>query len=1302
MRRTLVLLLAAHLALWPTLTPGAKPAGGKAVEGAVKLPPLPPSTFGLQTPMGNLPAASYLPPAAVPRQPWAVPASGQVQPLRIPSSPDLPVPVWSGGVSLPPPAMVLSAPTSRSGPAGPGPASPAWHATSPDQARPSAATDPTWEQTCRTVLDAVPALQAGPARFVRLAIPDPSEPLRAVQLENTIADDDPPADLVDPAPLPVFPKLDHLRLARALCDQCDMLLRAGKHAEAAKIAAELLADKTLGETRYGDAARYCLGYVHFLEHDYRAAGQMLSRLAPFGQSFGVHARYLLARIDHLARQRPEAAAQYGELAAEFQRRKKIAEETLKRPQGLRARDRAPLEAMAKGPAPDYLARAAFYAALLALEDGRYSAATDGFTAVIKQHPHGPLADEAQLRLGICHAKQRNLAEAAKALQLLQNHPSLADRATWWLARVHAGAAGSGNPAAYDDAMTSALELFARAADRAAQLGKTSPHAVLRRGEILLDLAEAQQTMKQYKDAAATYEKVVAENSDPDRAEEALERLATVLHLDGRYAASDAACRRFEKAYPASTLTPSVWFRAGENSRLAATAGEKRPARAEADRLLKEAITRYRRVLQTYPDFILINQARFGLGQAHYHLGQHAEALAVLSGIPASDRVGELSIVSCLIADCLIRMLPGETNDALQAADLIDRAEQAAKLLEGATAVQENTGGKPANPAAAAQSLLKLGYCYQRIGLLMADPAEKKKFLAQARAAYDRLNQQVGRTGGELQAVAAFERAKCIALAGDAQAAAGELNRFQTEPLAASPTAPPALIRAASLLRWLNRPADALKTIAACRDKHEAAIAADPQRKRWSPVMQCEHALALKEAGKYAEARTVLEGIVKQFPGRPQAAEAAWRLGQCRREELMAAWAAGREALARAGNKADQVAAANKAIDETLAELHAAAESLSAEAAKRAKAGPADETCLRMFYEAAWCRRALADVEIDAALARAQPAGAPGKPSPSSSSKHKPTGGATMLCRSVSLDAVPLQPAESAARQAYTALIAAAPDAPLAARARLELAEMLLCRQDDDAAVQLLAAALRADPPVELSDRIRVRLAGCLLAKNQVKAAIGVAQVVAKNPASSFIVEGRGLTGEGYYRQQEWAKAISYLTPFRDQQSHANVPEISDRALLRLGQALTEARKWEEAKRILEGFATRFPQSPWIYEARYGLGRILQHQNQLEQAIQQYTEVTRGTAGQVAAAAQLQIGLCRLAQKRFTDATRDLAFVPLTYSYPEQNATALCEAGQAYLEMQQPAEAVKLWEQVIKEFGSSPWAAVARERLATLR
>jgi len=1085
--------------------------------------------------------------------------------------------------------------------------------------------------------------------------------------------------------------------ARARCDQCEMLIQAGRLKEAADLARPLTADSAAAKSRYRPLALYYLGYTSFALKDYAAAGRALSQLAPFKDEFGVHARYLLARTHHLSDERGEAAQQYKALLADYDAQRKAAAAALKDPAALKPPELAAMTALVQGPPPDYVLRASFYTAMLVMEERKFPEALERFTALVKQYPSWPLVPEAQLRRGYCLIQTKTYAAAIETLQPLCENPALADQALWWLARAQVAMADPANAAAYEQTVRTAAETLRRAAERAREMGRNDPDARVRRGDILLELGDMLQTARQPKEAVAIYQQILSEiaNADrpgADRAEEALQRLATALHLAGQYRESEETCQRFISKYPKSTLLPAAYFRSAENAYQMATASaaaagsEGRSRRDAADRSFTEAIQRYELLLKQYPDFPPANLARQGLGIAHYRLGHIAEAVAAFSAIPDGERTGELAPVSYLLADCRIRQFPPETDDALEAARLIDKAEEAAKLLENFIAAA------PKSPQAP-DAMIKLGHCYQRIAAVLANPGERQAVLLKARQTYDQLTKQFPQHA--LQPSAVFERAKCQALMGTYAEAVDSLLRFQNEPLRSSAVAPLAIIRLSSLLRAAGRTPEAAKILEDCRAQHEAALLKDPARKDWVAMLQYEHALALKDAGKRPEAMALFEAIAKQFAGRPEAVNAAWRALQCRREELAAqGQAVGRGARPQPGS--EEQTPYQRKYAEGMAALRHVTEALQSQVAEVAKKNKGAEPHLRMLYELAWCNRVLAEGEIEAARQKLQREAM--ETLRRRAAKEAPAGQAPAPVRPPEVPAgdVPPQPAEKMARAHYLALVAAAPESPLAVQARFELAEMYARHENPEAALELLAEALTNNPTPQLAAAIRLRMAVCFLARKDPKGAIAHAQAAA---AGGLMGDARYLTGEAYVQREDWPKAIETLTPFMTQESLRSTPDITERALLRLGYAYAQTGQWGPSAQVLQTIVDRFPRSPWADEARYGLASALRGQKQFDAAIAAYKEVTRHTASETAAKAQIQIGLCHLEQKRYQEAAQAFLMVTYTYDYPDWHGAAWCEAARAYVALNQPAQAVKLWQRVVKEQPSSRWAVVARQYLA---
>src|SRR5262249_54986154 len=174
------------------------------------------------------------------------------------------------------------------------------------------------------------------------------------------------------------------------------------------------------------------------------------------------------------------------------------------------------------------------------------------------------------------------------------------------------------------------------------------------------------------------------------------------------------------------------------------------------------------------------------------------------------------------------------------------------------------------------------------------------------------------------------------------------------------------------------------------------------------------------------------------------------------------------------------------------------------------------------------------------------------------------------------------------------------------------------------------------------------------------------QLVADNAKSPLAAQGTVYTGEAFLNLKEWDSAVKYLAKFRDHQPFQNLPGVTDRGLLRLGHAYAQNQKWAESRQAHEIVWSRFPNSPWVNEARYGAGWAMQNQKQHDQAVALYEQVVANTVQEVAAKAQLQIGLCRRDQKKNPEAVAALLVVPYCYDYPEWSGAALFEAHRVFL------------------------------------
>lgn len=1090
--------------------------------------------------------------------------------------------------------------------------------------------------------------------------------------------------------------------ARARCDQAEMLLRNLKTKEAQATVEPFLKGTPLTKSRYRGLGLYYHGFASFLLGDFNTAGRSLNLLTPFADPiFGTHARYLLARTHHQADEQTEARGQYEAVVADYQKHKQSAVESLKQPDRFKndPDELARLQGLVKDPAPDYVARSTFYLAVLQYEAGKFGDALARFETFAQQYPGSPLIVEAQLRAGFCQVQTKDFAKAIQTLQpLVDKEPRLADQALLWLGKAQAGTADPTKPDQAKQVLATAINTLKTASDRAGQT-QNDPEAKVRRAEILLEMADAQQLAGMHKEAAAVYEQVLNEKGLSARDEEVLERRIAALHLAGDYANSDQNCQRFMQTYPKSTLLPAVGFRYAENAYFASLAAEKNPdvnVRAkEVARLNDEAAKRYQTVIEKFPEFPHVSLARYGLAQMLHRKGDYEKCRDVLETIPGPDRNGSLAETPYLLADCQIRIAaPLKADDAIAAGKLEETLQAAVEQLE------TFVGGDAKAPLVP-DALIKLGHCYQRLAGVRAQPPEKAKAITSARASYERLLQQFANHPLAPQAI--FERAKCIALAGDKNGAMNELRRFGADPLKNTPPAPMAFLQLASLLREVNQLDNAVKVLADCRQQYEAALAKDPERAGWATLIAYHHGVALREWGKFAEARTVFDQVVKQGGNRPEALDAVVRLGQCLHQEGTLKIDTARKRLATPNLKPEEITEANKALEDGYKTIRDGVAYFEAQVEPLKKRMAPAESVARVHYETAWGYRTLAEPEVNAVRTKMQQDLL--KKTQEEAVKKDPgyRPPAIVALPDVPMAQVPLQPSEQKARAHYQALIAIA-DVPLAIDGRLELSELMVQRDDFNGAIALLNQALDKEPAPELTAKLRLRLGACLAAKKDPKGALAQFDNIvgnAKNPPA-LIQQAHYRAGEVLIDMGDFPKAAARLALFRDQGPYQNVPGVSDRALLRLGHAYAMMGQWDPSRQAMEILMQRFGNSPWIHEARYGMGWALQNQKQFDPAINIYSQVVNGTASEIGAKAQLQIGLCRLEQKQLPAATAALLTVPFTYDYPELSAVALVEAARAYTELKEKGQAEKLLLRVIKDHPQSKWAAVAKERLDALK
>lgn len=1091
--------------------------------------------------------------------------------------------------------------------------------------------------------------------------------------------------------------------ARARCDQAEMEIRVGRNKEAKATAETFAKGDWHSKTKSAKLGLYYHGYASFQNGDYLVAGQSLTRLNPFDDPhFGLHARYLLGRVFHITDQKSEAGQYYDAVISGYEKAKTDATEALKKPEQFKNNpaEKIRLENLLRNPIPDYVAASMFQSASLNYENGKYGDALNKFVQFAKDFPKSELIPEVQLRIGFCQVQTKQFTEGLATLQPLQDkNPKLADQIQFWIGKAQAGIASQiVDPAKANDRLNglkNAVTTLRAAADKANQLVNSDPDAKARRGEMLLEIADTLQLAGNPKEAIQPLEWAINDKCLPARMEELSQRLIVAAHLAGDYSRADQLVQQFLANFPESALRVPVMFRYAENAYFTALMAEKKQdfPRAELPKLYDEAAKRYQAVIEKGGEFERLNLAKYGLAMCHFKKGDYDKARTLLEQIPNADRVNELAPTPYLLADCLLRQTPPTVTGAAETRKVLELLDAAIGNLDSFIS---------ANPKAAEipDAMLKLGTSQYRNGSLLAVPQERSTLLQNSRQTFEKLMQQFPKE--PQAALAKLERAKVMNLQGDKGGAINELRQFTQDPWQNSPAAPFGLTLLATLLREQNKADEAATLLNNARQKHEPTLTKDPER---IGLLRYHHGVCLHEAGKFAEARGVLESVNQVVQNRPINAEASLRAGQCRIAEGRKLIETARQQLASAGGKQDQINAANAVLQQGHTALNESIGSLERRAEELRERLPTNDARERMYYEAAWAARLLAEYEIGNAKLKIQQDRQ--RPLQDEANRKAPPGtkAPTVPLPEVDRKDIPLQAAEQKARGLYQAHISAYADSLLSIDSRYELAELFAEREEFDPAIKLLKDANDVEPKgdklptAELMDRIRIRLGACLAAKKDWDAALGYFEAVANNPKSTLVAQGAYRAGEVLIAKNEPAKAIEKLVMFRDKGEFHNIQGVSDRALVRLGFAYGMLKQWDASRASYDAVNARFGNnSPFIHEARYGLGWALQNVGQHDAAVNWYAQVANSVGNELGAKAHLQIGLCRLEQKKYGDAVASLLIVPYTFDYPELGAIALCEAARALVEDKKPEQAEKLLKKVINDYPKSEWAKVAQERL----
>lgn len=287
---------------------------------------------------------------------------------------------------------------------------------------------------------------------------------------------------------------------------------------------------------------------------------------------------------------------------------------------------------------------------------------------------------------------------------------------------------------------------------------------------------------------------------------------------------------------------------------------------------------------------------------------------------------------------------------------------------------------------------------------------------------------------------------------------------------------------------------------------------------------------------------------------------------------------------------------------------------------------------------------------------------------------------------------------------YKLLIERSDDPAVSAQAKLNAAQLLIDRADQESveeAIALLVGLLETAEEPGLKAQTLFQLArASMVARRWSEAEEYARRFLETAGAKDKEAEAYYILVESLYEQSkggELAEAVERALEVTD-------PSAPWWPTLRIRQAqvLLARQSWQEALEVATEVG-RTSSSPQIQAlAAFYRGRARMGLGQLDEAIADFKEALKSPSPEVAARAQFMIGEVYFGQGKYHDAIREFLKVDVVYDLPRWRAAALVEAGKCYEQLNETRAAADLYKRVVNEFAEEPVSEEARKRLEALQ
>jgi TolA-binding protein len=293
-----------------------------------------------------------------------------------------------------------------------------------------------------------------------------------------------------------------------------------------------------------------------------------------------------------------------------------------------------------------------------------------------------------------------------------------------------------------------------------------------------------------------------------------------------------------------------------------------------------------------------------------------------------------------------------------------------------------------------------------------------------------------------------------------------------------------------------------------------------------------------------------------------------------------------------------------------------------------------------------------------------------------------------------------------ADRVFTRLLQEFPDSPHAADARFNLAESAYQAKDFNAVVTLLTP-LVASPkaPPKLIQSALYRLGRTQAERKEWPAAAQTLdRLITQYSDNPYQREARfwraevALQSDDLKTAESGFKALESETP-RSTDADGFALSVRRRRI----QSLIGLKRWDDAVAAAEAFRTAAPKDPQLAEVDYARGRALQGLARFDDARSAFQAVIDARkGGDLVALAQWSLGETYFHQRNYRQAIREFLKVDILYDAPVWQAAGLFEAGKAYEQLDQWADAAEMYERLRTKFPKDAKAAEAGPLLQAVR